>query len=291
MTRLGSHRLTHRQWYRGIIVSLIQSFQLFGKVDHREWLAANQDLPIIQCLTTFVEETLFVQFPAASIYIFIDEIDSLLVLEFPTDDFFAWIRFCYNQRSHDVRYQHFNIALFGVTVPSDLIADKQHTPFNIGHAIHLDGFTFEEAAPLTEGLEPVAKNPSAMLRSILCWTEGQPFLTQKLCQLVVHVTQQDETAFSQIPDGMEASWLGGVVKSHILDNWETHDDPVHLRTIRDRLFWNETLTRRLLEIYQRLLYRESVPITDSREHVELLLAGLVVRQGDYLAIKNSISSK
>lgn len=103
-------------------MSLLQSFQRLNQVNYREWFAAHADLPLIQCLSAFIEEILFAEFATAPIYIFIDEIDSLLSLEFPVDDFFAWIRSCYNQRSHDVRYQRFNIALFGVATPADLIA-------------------------------------------------------------------------------------------------------------------------------------------------------------------------
>ena len=309
MTRLGSDRITPEQWYRGIMVSLLQSFGLIGKVNYREFFKTYQDLPLIQCLTVFVEEILFVQFPDAPIYIFIDEIDSLLSLEFSTDDFFAWIRSCYNQRSHDSRYQRFNMALFGVTTPSDLIADKQRTPFNIGHAIQLDGFTATEATPLAEGLKPVVEQHLATLQAILHWTGGQPFLTQKLCQLVIYVITS-KGGFSdnsdsltnklsaklvpillQIPPGMESFWVEELVKNHILENWEAHDEPVHLRTIRDRLFWNQNRTGRLLGIYQQLLHKEPVPLDDSREQMELLLSGLVVRQGNYLAIKNPIYQK
>lgn len=288
MTRLGSDRLTPQQWYRGIMISLLQSFRLLGKVNYQEWFVTRKDLPLIQCLTVFIEEILFIQFPTSQIYIFIDEIDSLLSLEFPVDDFFAWIRSCYNQRSHDSRYQCLNIALFGVTTPSDLISDKQRTPFNIGHAIQLDGFTVAEATPLAEGLNPVVEHPIPTLQAILHWTGGQPFLTQKLCQLVIRVIEQIRATSLQIPPGMEAFWVDELVNAHVLDNWEAYDEPVHLRTIRDRLFWNENRTGRLLGIYQQLLQGEAVPLDDSREQIELLLSGLVVRQGNHLAIKNLI---
>ncbi|WNZ43808.1 AAA-like domain-containing protein [Leptolyngbya boryana CZ1] len=286
MSRLGSDRLTPKQWYYGIIVSLLQSFQRLNQVNYREWFAAHADLPLIQCLTAFIEEILFAEFATAPIYIFIDEIDSLLSLEFPVDDFFAWIRSCYNQRSHDVRYQRFNIALFGVATPADLIADKQRTPFNIGRAIQLDGFTSEEAIPLATGLQSAIDHPISVLQAILHWTKGQPFLTQKLCQRVIDTIEQATPL--QIPPGMESFWVDELVKAHLLDNWEAHDEPVHLRTIRDRLFWNENRTGRLLGIYQQLLQGEAILLDDSREQIELLLSGLVVRQGNLLAIKNPI---
>jgi WD40 repeat protein len=288
MTRLGSDRLTPEQWYCGIMLGLLQSFKLLSQVDHRRWFSEHQNLALIQCLNTFVEDVLFAQFPDAPIYIFVDELDSVLSLNFSTDDFFAWIRSCYNQRSHDMRYQRLNFALFGVTTPSDLIADKRRTPFNIGKAIQLDGFTLAEAKPLVVGLEPVLANPIAIFRAILNWTGGQPFLTQKLCQLVISIAQTGDAGVLKIPPGMEAFWVKELVYNHVLDNWEAQDEPVHLRTIRDRLFWNPVRTGRLLGIYQQLLGGEAVPLDDSREHLDLLLSGLVVRQGHCLAIKNPI---
>lgn len=288
MTRLGSDRLTPEQWYRGMMVSLLQSFQLLSQVNYREWFTLHDDLPLIQCLTLFVEEILFVQFPASEIYIFLDEIDSLLSLEFPVDDFFAWIRSCYNQRSQDQRYQRLHVALFGVTTPSDLIADKQRTPFNIGHAIQLDGFTLEEAIPLATGLQPVIGHPIVILQAILHWTGGQPFLTQKLCQLVVHVIEQAGVTPLHVPPGMEAFWVDELVKTQVLNHWEAQDEPIHLRTIRDRLFWHENRTGRLLGLYQQLLQGDALFLDDSWEQMELLLTGLVVRRGNQLAIKNPL---
>lgn len=288
MTRLGSDRLTPTQWYRGLMVSLLQSLQCLRQVNYQDWFQAKPDLPPIQCLSAFIEEILFEQFPSESIYIFLDEIDSLLSLNFSTDDFFAWIRSCYNQRSHDPRYQRLNFALFGVATPSDLIADKQRTPFNIGYAVQLDGFTAAEAAPLAIGLDAVVEQPDATLRAILDWTNGQPFLTQKLCQLVTQTATQAQAAPLQIPLGMAAFWVDELVKTQVLDHWEAQDEPVHLRTIRDRLFWHESRVGRMLGLYQQLLHGEPVPLDDSREQIELLLSGLVVRRGDQLAIKNRI---
>jgi hypothetical protein len=48
----------------------------------------------VKCLSEFVETVLLAEIEQ-NIVIFIDEIDSILGLEFPIDDFFAWIRACY----------------------------------------------------------------------------------------------------------------------------------------------------------------------------------------------------
>ncbi|HEY9635021.1 MAG TPA: AAA-like domain-containing protein [Coleofasciculaceae cyanobacterium] len=76
----------------------------------------------------------------------IDEIDSILSRDFPIDDFFALIRFLYNQRAIEPEYKRITFAIFGVATPSDLIQDSNRTPFNIGKAIELHGFIWRNAA-------------------------------------------------------------------------------------------------------------------------------------------------
>jgi len=60
----------------------------------------------------------------------IDEIDSILSLPFSSDDFFAVIRFFYNQKAIAPEYPRINFAIFGVATPSSLIRDKQRVLFN-----------------------------------------------------------------------------------------------------------------------------------------------------------------
>jgi len=288
MTRLGSDGLTQSQWYAGVLMSLLQSLGLAKQLNFRDWWQKDADLPLVQRLNQLVEEVLLPEPEGPPLYIFIDEIDSLLSLAFSTDDFFAWMRSCYNQRAHDPRYRRLTFALFGVATPSDLIADKQRTPFNLGRAIPLTGFTLAESAPLQPGLEPWVDQPQRVLKQILDWTGGQPFLTQKLCDLAVQTASQAETMPLALSAGMVEVWVDDLVRSRLLDHWESQDEPIHLRTIRDRLFWYTNRTARLLGIYQQLLAGEPIYTDDSREQIDLLLSGLVVRRGNQLFIKNPI---
>lgn len=68
------------------------------------------------------------------------------------DDFFAAIRAIYNERATDPSYQRLTFALFGVATPTDLIEDRERTPFNIGRRIDLREFTLADAQPLRDGL-------------------------------------------------------------------------------------------------------------------------------------------
>ncbi|MGD1917388.1 MAG: hypothetical protein ACFCAD_00010 [Pleurocapsa sp.] len=75
--------------------------------------------------------------------------------------------------------------MLGVTTPSSLRKDKKLSPLNVGRAIELTGFNFTEAQPLLTGLSSQFDAPETILKEILLWTKGQPFLTQKLCSLAV----------------------------------------------------------------------------------------------------------
>ncbi|WP_414580990.1 AAA-like domain-containing protein [Scytonema sp. PCC 10023] len=303
VTRLGSENTTPEQWYKGIIVSLFYDLNLAEHLNFKHWWDTQAGISPVQKLHSFVEGVLLPNVQseflrdgkAERIFIFIDEIDSLLSLSFPVSDFFAWIRHCYNQQAHDPNFQRLGFALFGVASPSDLIADKRRTPFNIGTAIELYGFQLHQATPLLKGLEEVVSQPEIVLREIIYSSGGQPFLTQKLCQLIVRTALETSSRKIVLPPATEAFWVEQLVLQHIIQHWEAKDEPEHLRTIRDRLLFNEQRAGRLLGVYQQVLQAletdtqtSGVPTDDSREQTELLLSGLVEKHNGYLKIKNPI---
>ena len=285
MTNIGSENITPSQWYKGIITDLCRGFKLLGELNLKSWWQTGDDISLLQNVSRFIAE-LLTQFPEEKLIIFIDEIDSILSLDFPVDDFFALIRYCYNQRAIDPEYQRLTFAIFGVTTPSDLIQDMRRTPFNIGQAIELKGFQIEEVDSLMRGLELVIPNPHPVMKQILDWTGGQPFLTQKLCNLITNFKTSSYNL--DVAQGYEEFWLDNIVNEYIIKNWESQDEPEHLRTIRDRLLYHQQLVSRLLGIYQQILQGVKVTSDDSREQIELLLSGLVVKQGGLLIVKNRI---
>nr|MDJ0680199.1 AAA-like domain-containing protein [Xenococcaceae cyanobacterium MO_167.B52] len=215
-------------------------------------------------------------------FIFIDEVDSILGLNFPVDDFFALIRSCYNQRTinPESRYQDLTFAFFGVASPSELMSDSKETPFNIGQAIKLASFKKHEAQPLLYGLAQKVSNPQTILQEVLNWTGGQPFLTQKLCRLI-------RNADVPIPVNGETEWIENLVQEKIINNWEAQDQPEHLRTIRDRILKSNNW-KQLLTIYQQILEQREIIAVDSPEERELRLSGLVIKEDGNIKIHNRI---
>jgi hypothetical protein len=279
ITRIGSD-LTPEQWYGGLVFDLLRSFQLIGKVNFQTWWRERELLSPVQRFSEFIEEVLLGSIDK-DIVIFVDEIDSVLSLPFSLNDFFALIRACYNRRVDNSEYNRLTFALLGVATPSDLIQDKTRTPFNIGRAIALNGFQLQEALSLAKGLEGKVSNPQNVLKVVLDWSGGQPFLTQKLCQLLI-------TAEPLNLDEDETTWLENLVRSQVIKNWESQDEPEHLRTIRDRLSKREQRKARLLGLYQQILEHREVVADDSSEQMELRLSGLVVEQQGRLKVYNRI---
>lgn len=291
---LSSDETTPLQWYKSIIICLFHKLDLDRQVNFNDWWQQQRELSPVQRLYHFVEEILLLRVKHKRIFISIDKIHSLLSLKFAIDDFFVWIYHCYHLRAYNCQYKRLDIALFGVTSPSNLIADRYRTPFKIGRKIELQDFQLHEATPLLQGLEETITHPKIILREIIRWTGGQPFLTQKLCQLVTHLALESSTGVITIPNGTEGFWVERLVLKRIIQHWEFFDDPQHLRTIRDRLLYNQQQAAKLLLLYQQILQQTQdgcknlIPSDDSRNVTELLLSGLVKRYNGHLKVKNAI---
>ena len=285
MTQIGSQDTTPIQWYKGMMMDLLRGFGCFGQLNFKTWWQEQEGISLVQKLNEFFKFLLIEQFPEQNLCIFIDEIDSILSLNFPIDDFFALIRSCYNQRAVHPEYQRLTFALFGVAAPPDLITDKIRTPFNIGTAINLTGFTLEEATLLAEGLIGVFEQPKVILEEVLNWTNGQPFLTQKVLNLLLLNYAQKSDFRVQ---NSSTLWIKKIVRSQIIEKWESQDEPEHLRTIRDRLIHNSKNAGRLLGVYQKILQGTEVKANDSREQIELFLSGLIIKSQGYLKVRNLI---
>jgi adenylate cyclase len=278
LTGMGKQDVTPEKWYAGIVQSLVSSCQLAPKIQWRTWWRERQDLlSPVQRLSLFIEEVLLVEVKQ-NIVIFVDEIDRVLSQKFSLDDFFALIRCLLEQRDTHPDYKRLTWALLGVATPSNLIRDKTQTPFNIGQAIELEGFGANEVQPLVAGLKGKIERPEAIIREILDWTGGQPFLTQKLCKLVIR----------EVDKGGNLHLVEQVVKSRLVENWEVTDEPEHLRTIRDRILRNEERVGRLLGLYQQILQPGEIPSDGSAEQMELRLSGLVVQRQGKLKVYNRI---
>ncbi len=287
MTRLGSQHLTPEQWYLGLAFDLGRKFGLPEGTDLPTWWQGLGPLPPVQKLSHWLETVLLATPSNRLLFIFLDEIDSVRGLSFSPTDFFRLVRFCYNQRVENPAYCRLNWALFGVATPQDLVAEEHQTPFNLGRAIALEGFTLAEALPLAAGLKDLAQRPEQALGEVLHWTGGQPFLTQKLCGLI-QAAHGSAHGAGEIAAGAESRAVAALVRSHLIHHWETQDNPEHLRTIRDRLLADEGRSGRLLGLYQRIVAQGRIPVEGSADQAELKLSGIAIARDGHLQVTNPI---
>jgi len=281
LTTIGSQQVKAEQWYGSLISSLSNEFELTTRFNFnlKNWSSTREMLSPGQRFNEFIEEVLLTKI-THNIVIFIDEIDQVINLKFK-DNFFALIRSFYNKRAEKSAYQRLTFALLGVATPYELVEDSTRTPFNIGKLIPLNGFQLNEAQPLAQGFHKIASNPQAVLQAVLYWTNGQPFLTQKLCQLVLD-------NYDYIKEREEEKTIEYLVGTKVIAHWELQDNPEHLRTIRDRLLGNETNALQFLGLYQSILQKGQIIFDNNLGQLQLRLSGLVINKENNLKIYNRI---
>ena len=288
LTGIGDRNIEAHQWYAGLVYSLANSFDILERFDVSRWWCDRELISPVQRFSQFLEEVLLKEV-TQNLVIFIDEIDSLLSLNFPPDDFFAALGSCYNRRADDVKYRRLTFTILGVANKNDLIVDRHRTAiFSIGRAIHLEGFKLQECGPLVAGLAEKLEGAENAIAEILSWTAGQPFLTQKLCKLLIQKLMNN-CQYEILNSQDEVSELVNYLAiNEIVENWQGQDEPEHLKTVRDRVLRKSDRPSHLLELYQQVLQHKEIVADDSSEQLELRLSALVVKREGRLKVANRI---
>src|ERR1700682_4463327 len=273
LTSLGQN-LTTEQWYNGLLERVGQQF---GREDELEeaWLRFPQLGPMRRFMRAISDSVLPDLNDRA--VIFVDEIDAVRSLPFSTDEFFAGIRECYNRRSVDPQFERLTFCLLGVATPSDLIRDTRTTPFNIGRRIELTDFTEQAAMPLVQGLGGGDGVGSALLRRIIYWTGGHPYLTQRLCQAVA----QEGTL-------RNPSAVDRLCQELFLSN-RARDRDDNLLFVRERMLRSEVDTPGLLTIYDRILDGKTVRDDETNPLISVLrLSGITRIDNGMLKVRSRV---
>ncbi|MDJ0772399.1 MAG: AAA-like domain-containing protein, partial [Mastigocoleus sp. MO_167.B18] len=273
LTQLGVG-LTAEQWYLGLL-SIVED-TLMLDTDVVEWWEKYSHLGFTQRLTQFFEKVLLVEV-RSPVVIFIDEIDTTLSLDF-TDDFFAAIRYLYVVRAQNPEFKRLSFVLIGVATPGDLIRDPKRTPFNIGQRVDLTDFTFEEALPFTKGLGSNIESAQNLLKCVLEWTGGHPYLTQRLCSII---SEEDKDNWS--PQEVEQ-----VVNSTFLGTRSKQDN--NLQFVRDMLTKRAPDRDQVLSVYREICLAKN-PVVDEEQSLiksHLKLSGVVRTKDNALWVRNRI---
>jgi hypothetical protein len=272
LTKIGTN-LSPEEWYDGLMVSLGSQLNLEDELE--DFWDAHQDLEPLCRWMEAVRGVLLAHCQGA-VVIFIDEIDVTRSLPFSADKFFAAIRNCYDARIDKPEFERLTFCLIGAGTPADLSA----TRFNIGIRIELNDFTEKEAAPLAQGLGSDEKQAKALLKRILYWTNGHPYLTQKLCKAVA----EDQSA--DCPAGVDR-----ICETLFLSPRSRENDH-NLQFVRDRILRAEKDAAGLLNLYRQVWERKKIRDDDTQPLIGVLrLSGLVRSLENHLQVRNQIYFK
>jgi len=274
LTAIGQN-ITPEQWYDGLLGRIGRQLKLEDELedywlDHEKvgplqrWMNALREVVLLHC--------------EGRVVLFIDEIDTVRSLPFPTDEFFAGIRELYNRRTEDLELSRLTFCLLGVATPSVLIRVTRTTPFNVGQRIELRDFTEQDGLLLAEGLGREKALGEKLLIRILYWTGGHPYLTQRLCQAVA------EDASINAPRGVDR--LCDVL--FLSARARERDD--NLLFVRERILRSEADRAGLLDLYSRVHRKQkSVPDDETNPLMSVLhLSGIIRISDGYLAVRNRI---
>lgn len=268
--RIGTDKV--KEWYGSMLSQIRRGLGL--KVDTDAWMSQRSNIGYGELFVQFVQDVVLVEIKDP-VVIFFDEVDWLIKLGF-RDDFFASIRAIYNARAQYSELSRISFVLLGVAAPADLIAEPTRTPFNIGHAIPLQELSFEDADPLQKGLDAIYPNDGArILERIFYWTNGHPYLTQKICKAVV--------------EAPEANWSNEAVDALVNELFLSEESrkEANLKFIQDRVLSSEQYGE-LLKFYKRSLRSRVKENGQSVIQNQLMLSGLLTSEDGFVKVRNRV---
>ncbi|MBI2929525.1 MAG: AAA-like domain-containing protein [Verrucomicrobia bacterium] len=304
LTAVGLN-LTPEQWYDGLVLRLGNQLRLEDELD--EFWTGRARLSPVQRMFAALREVVLAKRPGPLV-IFVDEIDLVRSLPFATDEFFAAIRECYNRRVEDPELNRLTFCLLGVATPADLMRDPLLTPFNIGHRIELTDFTEQEAAPLARGLKvgkaergQAREDPLALVRRILFWTNGHPYLTQRLFRALAEAASSAAAPVAAAPVDVHPpafplshpptfslTSVDDLCEDLFLSPRARERDD-NLLFVRERLLRSQSDLASVLGLYERIRHGERTRDDETDPLIEeLRLAGITRAIDGSLAVRNRI---
>ncbi|MBB6053649.1 AAA-like domain-containing protein [Armatimonas rosea] len=271
LTGVGQN-VSPEQWYSGLLAQLGAAIGLEDALED-----FSETRPQLGPAQRFFAALREVALPASPrpLTLFVDEIDAVRSLPFPTDEFFAGVRACYNRRADDPELLRLTFCLLGSATPDSLVRDARVTPFNIGQRIVPTDFTLLEARPLAEGFGDGGMHA---IERILYWTDGHPYLTQRLCQAVAEVGRWDNDSVDR-------------AVARLFFHESAREEETNLSFVQRRVLEGGEDVTALLELYRRARRREVKEEPGSPLGAILKLSGIVRSVRSQLRVRNRIYAR
>ncbi|WP_426091302.1 tetratricopeptide repeat protein [Flavobacterium sp. DSR3-2] len=257
-----------RDCYRNIINNIIEpNIELLGSIETEIEIIREKNLPAhneySRCLR------IILNFFKGDLVIILDEIDALKSADY-SDNIFAQIRSNYFSRTNFPVFERLTYVLSGVIEPSELIKDRNKSPFNIGDKIYLDDFIKKEHDDFIIKSKLIIS--PEISNEIFNWANGNPRLTFDICSEIENSIMKNEN--------VNIEMLDSIIKKKYLTTF----DIAPVDHIRELVKTNQEIRKSINLIYKK----SSNEISDEIKN-KLYLYGIINSKFDEKTkIKNKI---
>jgi WD40 repeat protein len=194
------------------------------------------------------------------VVIIIDEVQCVEHLPF-TDQLLTSVRSAHDARTTDPDFTRLTFALCGECDPSTIVDVPELSPFQITQSIPLRDFNRREIDLFATELNLPAAAAEAALDRIFHWTNGHPYLTQKLARAVSR-----EQVGEDVGDLVD-----GIVGQQLAHRGSVNNEPL-LNHVQQRVL-DDPRRQQLLNLYGRIRKGIEVP-TDLASPLQRKLVAL-----------------
>lgn len=263
------------RWYYSVAYRLLRQLRI--RYDLQAWWQDKSILSNRQRLLEFYSEVIL-QHVDERIVIFVDEIQCIENLGY-ADQLLVSIRAAHNARTTDPDFSRLSFVLLGECDPVSLMQEAELSPFNVTQQISLEDFTREEIGLFATELNVDAGTAAIALDRIYYWTNGQPYLTQKLARAVAR-----ESLGENVSD-----FVDRIARTQIAGRAALHSEP-HMSHIHRAIVNDKKRCEPLLNLYGKI--RKGIKVSadlGSELQRRLMAVGLLVIDDESnMAVRNKL---
>ena len=250
------------RWYYSVAYRLLRQLRI--RYDLQSWWQDKSILSNRQRLLEFYSEVLL-HHVAEPIVVFVDEIQCIEDLSY-ADQLLTSIRAAHNARMTDPDFSRLCFVLLGECDPVSLMQEAELSPFNVTQQVLLDDFSRDDLELFATELNLDHDEAGVALDRIFYWTNGQPYLSQKLARAVAR--EPDAGNSEELIDRVATLQLAGRAALHN----EPHMSHIHRAIVND-----EKRREPLLNLYGKIRKGIEVPADlGSALQRRLMAVGLLV---------------
>ena len=250
------------RWYYSVAYRLLRQLRI--RYDLQSWWQDKSILSSRQRLFEFYSEVIL-QHVSEQVVVFVDEIQCIEDLPY-ADQLLTSIRTAHNARTTDPDFSRLCFVLLGECDPVSLMQEAELSPFNVTQQIMLDDFSRENLELFATELNLNHDDAKIALDRIYFWSNGQPYLSQKLARAVARETAVEDV--EELVNHVATLQLAGRAALHS----EPHMSHIHRGIVND--------TKRcepLLNLYGKIRKGVEVPADlGSALQRRLMAIGLLV---------------